>query len=274
MSSKKSTRKGPLAPEAAKDITTNPVVPEPETEEYELARVNVGDALKVIDGTLVAPVITGPVISVKDLVGMMPFEIVEAGTKGRGMILGVNTVMVLKSFCTYLVASRIEGNPAPLVYCGVIAVAVAYTVSRDWVEEYAEIPSPHMFTSFEIANRKAIKATADKLAIDWVVRSNMNAAALRIFGSMIVEAGQASSFLKHVKDTAGTIYNPIEGTKERDVIMKEASANVSSTDQEALAGFKRLFAKYAEVVGTLFGGGEADFVPYLKAAEALAEVTI
>lgn len=275
--SSKSKSKNPAAPQAA-SLTAPPpadtATDADKDEVYELVKVPTKAADDVISGRVVATASTQAPIPVEALVAMLPQEIMEMGSKGRGMILGVNTVLVLKAFALHLAAARIEGNPAPLVYCGVLSVAIAYTVSRDWVEEYGAIPSPHMFSSFEIEGRAKVKATETSAAVDWVANSNMNAAALRVFGSMIVEAGQGSSFLKYVKETAGTIYNPPTGEKARDVIMKEANKSVSEADRQALAKFVEVFQKYAVVVGTLFGGGDTEYISYVEAASALGEVTI
>lgn len=155
-----------------------------------------------------------------------------------------------------------------------LAVAIAYSVSREWVAEYGAIPSPHMFTPFEIEGRTKVKAVDDKKAVEWVAGSNMNASALRIFGSMIVEAGKDGPFLKHVKATAGTIFNPPAGATERDELMKEANKAIGDADKAALAIFTSGFVKYARLVGAVFGGGQVDFVSYLEAANAVGEVVI
>lgn len=266
----------------AKTTSTPPQVPPPPAatavvalpETYEMVKLPLKQALDTLSGKTAVVAATGTVKTVDELVGMMPETIVSMGSKGRGMILGVSPVLVIKEFLIHVVAARMQGNPAPLVYCGVLAVALAYTVSRDWVEEYADIPSPHMFTAFEIDGRTMVKQTETSAAVEWVANSKMNAAALRVFGSMIVEAGQGSSFLKHVKETAGTIFNPLEGTKERDLIMKEASKSISATDRIALEKFVGAFGKYAQVVGALFGGGDVEFISYLEVAQQIGELTI
>lgn len=215
-----------------------------------------------------------PSFSVNELVRALPLEITELGGKGRGLILGVNASMMLRSFLIHLILAREQGNPAPLLYCGVLAVAVAYTVSREWVEEYDNLPGPHMFSQYEVDNRKVILGSAHANVSKWIEDSSMNASALRIFGSMIIEAGSSDGFCKMIKEEAGTIFNPPSGEKPRDVIMKEAAKEVSDSDREALSVFKEIAAKYAAVVGAIFGAGTLEVKTYVDIAKKLGEVVI
>lgn len=212
--------------------------------------------------------------TVPEILAIMPSDFTMMTVKGRGMIVGVSASSILREFMAQLISARRTGNPVPLIYCGVLAVAVAYTVSREWVGEYDAIPAPHLFSPFEIVGRKAIAANGTSDSIDWVGKSNMNAAALRVLGSMIVESGGGSAFLSNLKKEAGTMFEPPTGTKARDIIMKEAAKDVSEADKEALAIFKKFTAKYAMVVGSAFGAGSVDVKSYELVAATLGVVII
>jgi hypothetical protein len=241
---------------------------------FALEVVEQDDIEELVENRAVVKVYNSVTITEADMISLLPAEIGTMGVKGRGMIQGVNAAMVMKSFLTSLIAARRAANPIPLIYCGVLAVAIAYTVSREWVAEYEEIPSPHMFTEFEIQGRKKKIGNSGGAADDWVEDHDMNAAALRVFGSMVVEAGASSSFLKQLKTEAGSIFTPPTGEKARDKIMKVAAAEVGPADREALDEFKKHAGAYASLVGAVFGGGALDIKAYVEVADMLGVVYI
>jgi len=261
----------PLAPAAEEE--EEEVKPTP-TSVFQLVAVNVGNVPELIANETAIVAASSESLSVEQLASKMPESLQEMGTKGRGLIIGVSAVRVAKEFSIMMIGARRSGNPTPLVYAGVLSVAVAYTVSSQWVAEYGNLPGPHMFTPFEITGRTEIAAGNGRKAVTWVTGTGMNAAALRIFGSMIVEAGGNSAFLKQLKADAGTIFHPIEGATERDTLMKEANKSISKADRDVLAIFKDKFSRYAEVVGAMFGGSSGDVLTYLDAADKLGEVYI
>lgn len=279
-SKKPATPASAAPPKAATVATTSsaavaPMAPvDADTNAFSLVAVKEDDIEEAVSvGTMVA--VYNPVaLSETALLSLLPAEVSQVGVKGRGMINGVNPTMMFKAFLVSLLAARRAANPVPLIYCGVLAVAIAYTVSREWVDEYSEIPPPHMFSGFEIAGRKKRVANASEGSDDWVEGSNMNAASLRVFGSMIVEAGIGSTFLKQLKTEAGSIFTPPTGDKARDKIMKAAAAEISEADKMALAEFKKHAATYCNLVGAVFGGGSLDVKTYTDVAESMGVVYI
>lgn len=271
MSKKSSSAKLPTVPPPSAPSGPSSSPPAPV---FKLAIQGLDDVqLAISESTTIVPA-TVKALTVNEIISALPKEITDLGGKGRGLILGVNASMMLRSFLIHLILARQQGNPAPLVYCGVLAVAVAYTVSREWVEEYGELPSPHMFSPYEVDNRKVILGSAHAGVSKWIEDSSMNASALRIFGSMVIEAGASDGFCKMIKEEAGTIFNPPKGEKPRDLIMNEAAKEVSESDREALTVFKGIAAKYASVVGAIFGAGSLDVKTFQDVASAMGEVHI
>jgi hypothetical protein len=241
------------------------------TATAEIARVK-----EVASTGVMRAVAPGTAVSAEDLVLAMPQEIKTLAVDGRSMILGVSPVSLFAEFLAVIAVARETQNPVPLIMAGVFAVTEGYTVASAWAERYASLPKPHPFSKFEISGRTAVKAAEGKKSVNWVSISAMNSSAVHIFGHMIVNAAPEGTFLKTVKDQAGTMFAPPaeDDAKERSKIMREVYKSLTDADKEANRIFAENFSKYVKVVALMFGKGEGDYDKLLAALKKTAVITI
>jgi hypothetical protein len=187
------------------------------------------------------------------------------------LLLGTTPTDVITEMLIALTAARISKNPSTLIQSMVLSVYVAYTVSRDWVLEYAQLPPPHMFTGFEITGRQAGAPVNGLVKDGWVQNSTMNATALHLAGHVIVEIAEANSVLGKLKSTKGTVFNPPSDavkTEQAD-IMREFTRSLTQADSQALMNARTELTRLVAVVNGLFGGAGANVQAALAAALAV-----
>lgn len=212
-----------------------------------------------------------PAAMVPDFVkDRLPADAITIGTKYRTKILGVDYSAVATALLTLLTASRKAGNYSTLFKDLNLAIATAYTVSRDTSNDYRMLDSASAFREFEISGRTRSDdpATASKNA--WVMSSNMNATALRLAGHLAVECAPKGGFLAQIKETKGTPFSPVQGGKELEELMREASKELTDGDHSALKSFSNEFERVLKVLDKIWGQAGASAEAAEKAAAAVA----
>lgn len=187
------------------------------------------------------------------------------------LLLGTSVSDVAAALLVALSAARMTKNPQSLIASMVLSVYVGYTVSRDWVMEYAMLPLPHAFKNFEIEGREPTPAKdgATTVKDGWVTTSKMNSTALHLAGHLIVECAFGKTVLERVKSEKGTIFSPPPDSvkTEQADIMRAYSKTLTTQDTEALKMFKEEFVRLNPIVNALFGAGGANVEAALAAAQ-------
>lgn len=190
----------------------------------------------------------------------------DIALKYRTKIMGVDFPAVAASLLASLAVARANRYYKDLFTDLTIAVAAAYTVSRDVQVDYNRIGEHSAFKEFEIngRTRDADPNVASRNA--WIVSSAMNATALRLAGHLIVESAPPAGFLASIKNQKGTAFSPKDGGKELEKITRELAATLSQSDHDALESFRNEFRRAILVLDTMFGAAGAS----TEAAEAAA----
>jgi len=175
--------------------------------------------------------------------------------EARGLIFGVTPEAVLVEAYAFLADARVSGHIEALIRCAILGVGLGFTVSREWVAEYAGTATPHMYSTFEMNGRSA-KTQKDGIFLDqWVVGSPMNAHAVRIFGHMLVHWAPRGSLLAAIKEKCGTIFEPPRDTdmSERAVLMRAAAAELTAEEINMVRTAGQDFESLVAIVNEIFG---------------------
>jgi hypothetical protein len=197
----------------------------------------------------------------------------DAGIKSMAsdntrLLLGTSISDVAAAGLTALAVGRLSHNPNSLIGCMVLAVYVAYTVSREWIREYSALVAPHMFQQFEILGRVASAPVNGLVKDGWVSTTGMNSTALHLLGHLIVESAAGDNVLSKLKAKKGTVFSPppAEVETEQAVIMRAYNKGLTLEDRSSLLKFQQEFVRLIPIVSALFGAGGANVEAAMRAA--------
>lgn len=199
----------------------------------------------------------------------LPAEIADMSNNFRTKILGVDYAVVSTALLVSLALGRKTGNYTALFLDLTLAVATAYTVSRDTSDFYRKLGDASAFKDFEIQGRTRPNDPALASKNAWIASSNMNASALRLAGHLIVESAPRGGFLFQVKETKGTPFSPVKGGKELEELMRKASEELTDADKSALQSFKAEFGKVLRVMDRIWGAAGASAEAAERAAHSV-----
>lgn len=196
----------------------------------------------------------------------------------RALIFGVTPEAVLVEAYAFLAQARADGSVEGLIRTAVLAVGLGFTVSREWVTEYGNLPAPHMFQVFEIAGRvPATEGANGGVMLDqWVAGSSMNAHAVRIFGHCLVSWAPRGTLLANIGARAGTIFDPPPEVdqSERARLTRDAAAQVTREEEIMVRDAADDFENLVEIVNEIFGQPGASVQQMAAWAQHYPNVTL
>lgn len=200
----------------------------------------------------------------------LPAEVAGMSAKYRTKIIGVDYSAIATALLTLLAISRKKGNYTDLFLDLNLAVATAYTVSRDTSDDYRKLGQASAFKEFEISGRTRSEDAKIAAKSAWTVSSNMNASALRLAGHLVVECAPNGGFLAQIKTSKGTPFSPVQGGKDLEALMRESSKQLNESDKVALESFRREFKRVLMVMDKVWGEGGASTEAAESAAASIA----
>lgn len=209
-----------------------------------------GDAGSAVPRRVVAP---NDANKPEVVVTWVPQSIPDLVAAKKRYLFGVSFTEVASAALIQIAAARHLQAPVPLIRDMVFSIFVAYTVSRDWVIEYANLHSTSILRQFEIDGRQVDRSDPMFAKNGWVNTSRMNSTAVHIFGYMIVEAAPEGGVLKQLKDAKGTPFTDKNLSTPQGKLISELAKTLKAEDRDACQRFETQFRILVKVVDSIFG---------------------
>jgi hypothetical protein len=187
------------------------------------------------------------------VVTWVPQSISDLVAAKKRYLFGVSFTEVASAALIQIAAARHLQAPVPLIRDMVFSIFVAYTVSRDWVVEYANLHSTSILRQFEIDGRQVDRSDPMFAKNGWVNTSRMNSTAVHIFGYMIVESAPEGGVLKQLRDVKGTPFTDKNLSTPQGKLISELAKTLKAEDREAVQRFEVQFRILIRAVDAIFG---------------------
>lgn len=187
------------------------------------------------------------------VVTWVPQSVADLVAAKKRYLFGVSFSEVASAALIQIAAARHLQAPVPLVRDMVFSIFVAYTVSRDWVVEYANLHSTSILRQFEIDGRQVDRSDPMFAKNGWVNTSKMNSTAVHIFGYMIVESAPEGGVLRQLKDMKGTPFTDKNLQTPQGKLITELAKTLKAEDRDAVSRFETQFRILIKVVDSIFG---------------------
>lgn len=187
------------------------------------------------------------------VVTWVPQSIPDLVAAKKRYLFGVSFSEVSAAAMIQLAAARHLQAPVPLIRDMVFSVFVAYTVSRDWVVEYANLHSSSILRQFEIDGRQVDRSDPMFAKNGWVNTSRMNSTAVHILGYMVVDGAPEGGVLKQLKEAKGTPFQDKNLATPQGKLITELAKTITAEDRDANSKFETQFRILIKVVDSIFG---------------------
>lgn len=187
------------------------------------------------------------------VVTWVPQSISDLVAAKKRYLFGVSFTEITSVALIQMAAARYLQAPVPLIRDMVFCVFVAYTVSRDWVIEYANLHASSILRQFEIDGRQVDRSDPMFAKNGWVNTSRMNSTAAHFFGYLVVESAPEGGVLKQLKDLKGTPFSDKSSNTPQGKLISELAKTLKAEDRDALQKFETQFRILIKVVDQIFG---------------------